>query len=76
MSPLLSLAGPDINMGIFAGIIAGLLAATLYNKYNDIGVPDILGFFGGKRFVPIVTPVAALVIGIIAGFLWHTFKML
>jgi len=60
----------DINMGIFAGIISGLLAAALYNRFNDIRLPDVLGFFGGKRFVPIVTSLCALIIGVVAGFIW------
>ena len=46
---------PDINMGVLAGIIGGLTAGALYNRYHDIQLPDFLGFFGGRRFVPIVT---------------------
>src|SRR5699024_3050798 len=42
----------DINMGVLAGIIAGVIAGSLYNKYHDIKLPDWLGFFGGRRFVP------------------------
>ncbi|HYE81104.1 MAG TPA: PTS transporter subunit EIIC [Clostridia bacterium] len=60
----------SINMGILSGIISGLLAAFLYNKYKNIKVPDILGFFGGKRFVPIITSFYSLLIGIMAGFVW------
>jgi PTS system N-acetylglucosamine-specific IIC component len=59
-----------INMGILAGIITGLLAGYLYNKYKTIKVPDFLGFFGGKRFVPIVTSFYALVLGVLAGYVW------
>lgn len=61
---------PGINMGVLAGIISGLLAAFLYNKYKAIRVPDFLGFFGGKRFVPIVTSFYSLIIGVLAGFGW------
>lgn len=60
----------DINMGVLAGIIAGTLASYLYNKYNSIKVPDFLGFFSGKRFVPIVTSLYALVLGVLAGYVW------
>lgn len=60
----------DINMGVFAGIIAGILAAHLYNKYKAIKLPDYLGFFGGRRFVPIVTSFYSLLIGIVSGFVW------
>lgn len=59
-----------INMGVLAGIIAGILAAYLYNKYKAIRLPDFLGFFGGKRFVPIVTSFYTLILGVIAGFVW------
>lgn len=60
----------DINMGVLAGIIVGILAGHLYNKYRAIKLPDFLGFFGGKRFVPIVTSFWTLILGIIAGFGW------
>ena len=48
----------------------GLVATGLYRRYNDIRLPDYLGFFGGKRFVPIVTALAALALGAIFGFIW------
>lgn len=60
----------DVNMGVLAGIIAGILAAHLYNKYKAIKLPDYLGFFGGRRFVPIVTSFYTLLGGIAAGFIW------
>ncbi|HEY8345409.1 MAG TPA: N-acetylglucosamine-specific PTS transporter subunit IIBC [Bacillota bacterium] len=59
-----------INMGVLAGIISGVLAAYLYNKYKAIKVPDFLGFFGGKRFVPIVTSLYMLILGAVAGYVW------
>ncbi len=61
----------DVNMGVFVGIIIGVLAGTLYNRFHDIKVPEFLGFFGGKRFVPIITALAAIVVGILAGYFWH-----
>lgn len=60
----------DINMGVLSGIIAGLTAGFFYNKYNGIKLPDWLGFFGGRRFVPIVTAITSLILGIIFGYLW------
>ncbi len=61
----------DVNMGVFVGIIIGVLAGTLYNRYHNIKLPEFLGFFGGKRFVPIVTSIAAIGVGILAGYFWH-----
>jgi len=60
----------EINMGVLAGIIAGILAASMYNRFKDTKLPDYLGFFGGRRFVPIVTAGAATVLGLIFGFIW------
>lgn len=60
----------DINMGVLAGIFVGILAAYLYNKYKAKRLPDFLGFFGGRRFVPIITSFWTLVAGVIAGYVW------
>lgn len=59
-----------INMGVFGGIIIGLMAAVLYNKYNSIKLPKVLGFFAGKRFIPIITSVAALIFAVIGVTIW------
>ncbi len=61
----------DVNMGVFVGIIIGVVAGTLYNRFYNIKVPEFLGFFGGKRFVPIVTALVAIVVGVLAGYFWH-----
>ena len=58
------------NMGVLGGVIIGLIAAALYDRYKEIRLPDYLAFFGGRRFVPIVTAFAAMVIGLIAFFVW------
>ncbi|MCF6205858.1 MAG: PTS transporter subunit EIIC [Sulfurovum sp.] len=60
-----------VNMGVFVGIIIGVLAGTLYNRYHAIKLPEFLGFFGGKRFVPIITALAAIAVGVFAGYFWH-----
>ncbi|MCY6483642.1 glucose PTS transporter subunit IIA [Clostridium aestuarii] len=60
----------QIHIGVFGGIVIGLLAAVLYKKYHRIKLPQVLGFFGGKRFVPIITSVAAVVFAIIAVIIW------
>ncbi|MFW5988547.1 MAG: PTS transporter subunit EIIC, partial [bacterium] len=60
----------DINMGVLAGIIAGLLAGSLYNRYHEIRLPDFLGFFGGKRFVPIITGTFGILLAALFGYIW------
>ncbi|MBP2031343.1 PTS system glucose-specific IIC component [Clostridium algifaecis] len=59
-----------INMGVFGGIIIGISAALLYNRFHNIKLPQVLGFFAGKRFVPIITSVAALIIGTVGVYIW------
>jgi len=61
----------DLNMGVFIGIIIGILAGTLYNRFHTIKLPEFLGFFSGKRFVPIVTALTSILVGILAGYFWH-----
>ncbi|WP_243291677.1 glucose-specific PTS transporter subunit IIBC [Bacillus sp. FJAT-47783] len=61
---------PTLQTGVFGGIIIGILAAYMYNKYYNIELPQYLGFFAGKRFVPIVTAASALVLGAIMYFVW------
>nr|WP_319487409.1 N-acetylglucosamine-specific PTS transporter subunit IIBC [uncultured Caproiciproducens sp.] len=64
----------DIKMMHFGGIIAGIIAGLCYNKFKDTKLPDWLGFFGGRRFVPIVTGGSALVVGGLLGTVWPTFQ--
>lgn len=59
-----------INMGVLGGIIAGIIAGMLYNRYHDVKLPEWLGFFSGRRFVPIITSVAMVVLAAIFGFIW------
>ncbi|MEY8304165.1 N-acetylglucosamine-specific PTS transporter subunit IIBC [Anaerosalibacter bizertensis] len=59
-----------INMGVLSGILAGVVAGNLYNKYHDIKLPDWLGFFGGRRFVPIVTSFICIILALIFGYIW------
>lgn len=61
---------PSIQTGVFGGILAGWLAASLFNRYYRISLPPYLGFFAGKRFVPIVTAIAAIVLGAVLSFVW------
>lgn len=61
---------PSIQTGVFGGILAGGLAAWMFNRYYRITLPPYLGFFGGKRFVPIVTAIGAIVLGGILSVVW------
>jgi PTS system N-acetylglucosamine-specific IIC component len=58
------------NMGVLGGVIMGLIAAALYDRYKEVRLPDYLAFFGGRRFVPIVTAFAGMIVGLIAFFVW------
>lgn len=59
-----------IDMGVFGGIIIGLVAALLYKRFYNIKLHPVLGFFAGKRFVPIITAVAALILGVVFAYVW------
>ncbi|MCT4663457.1 MAG: N-acetylglucosamine-specific PTS transporter subunit IIBC [Tissierellales bacterium] len=61
---------PEINMSVLAGMIAGIVAGNLYNKFHNVKLPDWLGFFSGKRFVPIVTGLTCIILAGIFGFIW------
>lgn len=61
---------PVDKMGVLAGILIGLTAAGLYRRFSDIRLPDYLAFFGGRRFVPIITAFAALILGVVFGLIW------
>ena len=60
----------DIKLQALGGIVAGVIAGLSYNKYNGIKLPDFLGFFGGRRFVPIITGLFSVIIGLIFGVIW------
>lgn len=62
-----------INYGVLGGIVMGLLAAFLWQKYHRIKLPPYLAFFGGRRFVPIITAVAALVVSVLMSFVYIPF---
>jgi PTS system N-acetylglucosamine-specific IIC component len=61
----------DLNMGVFIGIIMGMVAGLLYNRFHGVTLPEYLGFFAGKRLVPILTALVAIIIGALAGYFWH-----
>ncbi|WP_211747513.1 glucose-specific PTS transporter subunit IIBC [Paenibacillus sp. Marseille-Q4541] len=61
---------PTLQTGVFGGIIIGILAASMYNRFYKIELPSYLGFFAGKRFVPIATAAMALLIGLLLTLVW------
>ena len=60
----------DLNMSVLAGIISGIEAGMLYNRFHAIKLPEFLGFFGGRRFVPIATAVTSIILAAIFGVIW------
>ena len=65
-----SLGITTLQMGVFGGIIVGLGVAALHNRFYKIQLPQVLSFFGGTRFVPIVCTAAYLVVGIVMFYVW------
>ncbi|ERE13621.1 N-acetylglucosamine-specific PTS transporter subunit IIBC, partial [Pseudogulbenkiania ferrooxidans] len=70
LTAVLKVIDDKINMGVLSGILSGLIAGYLYNRYKDIKLPSYLAFFGGKRFVPIVTGFSMLILGAVLGYIW------
>lgn len=63
-----------INYGVLGGLVIGLIAALLFQKYSRIKLPPYLAFFGGRRFVPIVTAGASVVVAVIASLIYPVFN--
>jgi len=61
---------PSIETGVFGGIIVGLIAASTFNRFYKIELPSYLGFFAGKRAVPIITAFAVIAVGAVLSFVW------
>ena len=80
MAPLVLGAAPEggedpvINYGVLAGIVMGLTTAWLWQKFHRTTLPDWLGFFAGRRLVPILTSFAAIVIGVIMALIYPFFN--
>lgn len=64
-----------LNTGVFGGILAGGIAAFMFNRYYRITLPSYLGFFAGKRFVPIITAIAAIFLGLILAVIWPPIQL-
>lgn len=63
-----------LQTGVFGGIIAGIIAAYCFNKYFKIELPEYLGFFSGKRFVPMATAVFSIIAAIVLSVIWPVFQ--
>ena len=70
-----SVCGIDsLQMGVFAGVIVGLVTAALHNRFYKQQLPAALAFFSGVRFVPIISVIAHIGVGIICFFVWPTIQ--
>lgn len=63
-----------LQMGVFGGIIVGLGVAALHNRFYKIQLPQVVSFFGGTRFVPIISSIVYLITGIIMFYIWPTIQ--
>lgn len=79
ITPEMALAGgkyamvvgiPTLQMGVFGGLISGILAAWCYNKFHLLQLPEFLGFFSGKRFVAIATAFLSFLLGMVLPWVW------
>lgn len=59
-----------INMGVFSGILSGIVGGLLYNKFYNVKFPQWLAFFGGRRFVPIITAATMTILAGLLGYAW------
>jgi PTS system N-acetylglucosamine-specific IIC component len=64
-----------INFGVLGGIVTGLVAAMLWQRYYRLKLPDYLGFFGGRRSVPIITAVVMIFVGVLMSFVYPLFDI-
>ncbi len=65
-----------LETGVFGGVVIGLVTCTLHHRFRNIALPQFLGFFGGSRFVPIVSSLAAIVVGALMTIIWPHFQAL
>lgn len=63
-----------LESGVFGGLVVGIMTAYLHNRFNKTELPQFLGFFGGSRFVPIITAFASIILGTIMYFVWPVFQ--
>lgn len=79
ISAMLNIFNPEgkaIDTGVVGAVVIGLIAVNLHNKYHNIQLPQVLGFFGGSRFVPIITSFAAVLVGAMFYLIWPPLQQL
>lgn len=77
ISAMLGIFTPDasgIDTGVVGAVVIASLAVWLHNRYHNIQLPAVLGFFGGSRFVPIATSITSIFVGIAFFMVWPTFQ--
>lgn len=62
---------PTLQMGVFGGLICGILASWCYNRFHAMQLPEFLGFFSGKRFVAIATAFLSFILGLLLPYVWQ-----
>lgn len=62
--------GNSIDTGVVGALVMGIVTVNLHNKYHNVQLPQVLGFFGGSRFVPIITSIAAIFVGAVFFVVW------
>ncbi|HDC2546532.1 TPA: PTS transporter subunit EIIC [Salmonella enterica] len=65
-----------LETGVFGGVVTGLVTCALHHRFNKISLPQFLGFFGGSRFVPIISSLAAIGVGALMTVVWPHFQKL
>jgi len=73
IAAMLSIFNPEgnaIDTGVIGAVVMGLITVFLHNRYQNIELPQVLGFFGGSRFVPIVTSLSAIIVGAMFYIIW------
>ena len=65
-----------LETGVFGGVVIGLVTCALHSRFNKVSLPQFLGFFSGSRFVPIISSLAAIVVGAVMTVVWPHFQKL
>lgn len=69
-------ATAEMNTGVLGGMLCGIVTTIMYKRFHRIKLPDYIGFFGGKRFVPIITSLVMVVAGLAVGSIWPALQII